>query len=150
MIDDNLFAKFERIQDPPVSEEMLGAYIEGNLGELDKLSVESSIAFNQELEDLLQAGIEINIYKMSDGHIDDDIDLSSLFLPDVEESLAFADYMEPSSFSFDDSLMELDATCASSNDFSEDSDFNDLNIHNTIEDDDFSDSSEDFDNNSYE
>ena len=37
MISDELLNKFDRIEDLPVSEEMLGAYLEGNLNE-DEIS----------------------------------------------------------------------------------------------------------------
>ena len=44
MIDDNLLAKFDRIQDLPVSEEMLGAYMEGNVDSCEASQIESVIS----------------------------------------------------------------------------------------------------------
>lgn len=43
MIDDELLAKFDRIQDLPVSEEMLGAYFEENLNSNDSAIVSDAI-----------------------------------------------------------------------------------------------------------
>ena len=37
MIDEELLNKFDRIQDLPVSEEMLGAYMEGNTSDDESL-----------------------------------------------------------------------------------------------------------------
>lgn len=150
MIDDELFAKFDRIQDFPVSEEMLGAYIEDKLGDLDKLYVESFIANNHEVEDLLQTGMKVDNYDMSDSYNSDNVDIFSLSLPEIEESLIHADNIESSDFSLEDSSLELDVANVSSNDFSENTDFNHLDFHVTLEDEDFSDSSENFNNNPYE
>lgn len=52
MIDEELLNKFDRIQDLPVSEEMLGAYLEGNLDTLEKLYVENEIISNDNLAQL--------------------------------------------------------------------------------------------------
>lgn len=43
MIDDELLNKFDRIQDLPVSEEMLGAYIEDKLNHSDREFVQQEI-----------------------------------------------------------------------------------------------------------
>lgn len=53
MINDELLAKFDRIQDLPVSEEMLGAYIEGNLDSTEFSEIADAIASNEALSDLL-------------------------------------------------------------------------------------------------
>ena len=54
MINDELLAKFDRIQDLPVSEEMLGAYIEGNLDNTESSEIATAIASNEALCDLLE------------------------------------------------------------------------------------------------
>lgn len=54
MINDELLAKFDRIQDLPVSEEMLGAYIEGNLDSTEFSEIADAIASNEALSDLLE------------------------------------------------------------------------------------------------
>jgi len=48
MIDDELLAKFDRIQDLPVSEEMLGAYLEDNLSAVENLQIEQQFIVNPE------------------------------------------------------------------------------------------------------
>lgn len=54
MIDDGLLNKFNHIRDLPVSEEMLGAYIEGNLSELEMDDVEMMLQYQPELNDLYE------------------------------------------------------------------------------------------------
>ena len=54
MINDELLVKFDRIQDLPVSEEMLGAYIEGNLDSTEFSEIADAIASNEALSDLLE------------------------------------------------------------------------------------------------
>lgn len=49
MIDDELLNKFDRIQDLPVSEEMLGAYMENNLSAIESLQVKQHIIDNPEI-----------------------------------------------------------------------------------------------------
>ncbi len=53
MIDDALFAKFDRIQDLPVSEEMLGAYLEGNLDDAESIVVNRAIDSCSKLSSLI-------------------------------------------------------------------------------------------------
>lgn len=48
MIDDELLAKFDRIQDLPVSEEILGAYLEDNLSAVENLQIEQQFIVNPE------------------------------------------------------------------------------------------------------
>lgn len=49
MIDEELLNKFDRIQDLPVSEEILGAYIEGNLNDAESILVSNMIDSNPDL-----------------------------------------------------------------------------------------------------
>ncbi len=51
MIDDELLAKFDRIQDLPVSEEILGTYLEGNLRGFELHEVQNLIEFDNNLAD---------------------------------------------------------------------------------------------------
>lgn len=48
MIDEELLNKFDRIQDLPVSEEMLGAYMEGNLNDAESILV-STMTFSYDI-----------------------------------------------------------------------------------------------------
>lgn len=66
MIDEELLNKFDRIQDLPVSEEMLGAYLEGNLDfyEMEDLS---NIANN---DTMLQSIIEETTCSIIDNESD--------------------------------------------------------------------------------
>ena len=45
MINDELLNKFARIQYLPVTEEMLGAYLEDNLSSIEILNIEQSIKY---------------------------------------------------------------------------------------------------------
>lgn len=77
MINDELLNKFARIKDLPVSEEMLGAYIEDKLPATDIHKIDELIA-NNELEPL------INDIKTSDLKIDNDeipLNLDNIKLP---------------------------------------------------------------------
>lgn len=54
MIDDALLAKFDRIQDLPVSEEMLGAYLENSLSDDEAGSFGGIIEDSDYLNDLIE------------------------------------------------------------------------------------------------
>lgn len=75
MIDDNLFAKFDSIEDLPISEEILGAYIEGNLNEGEILEIAPVISQDVMLSNLMnsieetQSGLN-NFEDFIDGQID--------------------------------------------------------------------------------
>lgn len=53
MIDEELLSKFDRIQDLPVSEELLGAYYEGKTTPSESLSIQSSISYDYSLQNIL-------------------------------------------------------------------------------------------------
>lgn len=53
MIDEELLNKFDRIQDLPISEEMLGAYMEGNLNDAEKGTVSELIYDNPRINSLV-------------------------------------------------------------------------------------------------
>lgn len=46
MINDALLSKFDRLRDLPVSEELLGAYVEGNLTAIENLQIEQTFITN--------------------------------------------------------------------------------------------------------
>ncbi len=48
MISDELLNKFDRIEDLPVSEEILGAYLEDNLSAVENLQIEQQFIVNPE------------------------------------------------------------------------------------------------------
>lgn len=86
MIDDELLNKFDRIQDLPVSEEMLGAYMEGNLNDVESILVSNMLDSNPELSRL---SYEIESYSndtLADSVIIDQAELftSELVLPTIE------------------------------------------------------------------
>lgn len=54
MIDEKLLNKFARVKDLPVSEELLGAYLEDNLDNFDSSQIMSAISSDEILSDLLE------------------------------------------------------------------------------------------------
>ncbi len=61
MIDDELLAKFDRIEELPISEEMLGAYAEVNLTDLEKLKISTIADSSSEISSLLCDLEDLNI-----------------------------------------------------------------------------------------
>lgn len=55
MINEDLFAKFDSIEDLPISEEMLGAYMEGNLTESEALEIAPVISRDGMLSNLMNS-----------------------------------------------------------------------------------------------
>ena len=53
MIDDELMKKFDNIEDLPISEEMLGAYLEGNLSDAESIVVNNTIDSFSELSSII-------------------------------------------------------------------------------------------------
>lgn len=91
MIDAELLNKFDRIQDLPVSEEMLGAYFEGNL-DCDEFSlIEDLLSSNIIANDIVNEIPESEVAQTDLGtlvsyhHIIDNI-----ILPDIEVALGVA------------------------------------------------------------
>ena len=54
MIDADLLHKFDSIEDLPVSEEMLGAYLEGNLDDAEVSEIESMLQNSSNLTDIYE------------------------------------------------------------------------------------------------
>lgn len=59
MIDDELMKKFDSIEDLPISEEMLGAYLEGNLDSVEASHVEFAMSEDSEFSDFVE-GVSSN------------------------------------------------------------------------------------------
>ncbi|MBD5194931.1 MAG: hypothetical protein HDS84_02205 [Bacteroidales bacterium] len=53
MIDDELMKKFDSIEELPISEEMLGAYLEGNLSDAESIVVNNTIDSFSELSSII-------------------------------------------------------------------------------------------------
>lgn len=87
MIDDELLNKFDRIQDLPVSEEMLGAYYEGKTTPSESLSIHSSIQDDSSLHSLLSDMTPIQD-SLINNSIDGEIDFpQDSFFNDVFENI---------------------------------------------------------------
>lgn len=88
MIDNELLAKFDRIQDLPFSEEMLGAYLEGNLDSCEASQIESVISRDSTLSEFVDSisldsdsildNLEQQIFEPTYPHFLSDIQLPSL------------------------------------------------------------------------
>lgn len=75
MIDDELLNKFDNINDLPVSEEMLGAYLEGNLDALEDVMVGSIYESHPDVKELVSYAL------------DDTPDVQSDFLNEIEADI---------------------------------------------------------------
>lgn len=108
MIDDELLAKFDRIQDLPVSEEMLGAYVEGNLDNFDSDVVSSAIS-----NDLFLMNLSHDV-KVSSNKLESEAEKSLCFFHndviDIDDSILFTNVNETieSSIPIHDDLIEID------------------------------------------
>lgn len=85
MINDDLLNKFNSIPDLPVSEEILGVYIEGRLNPLENMQVSSILEMESELSALDDSELD-NSY---DDFIFNEpetpsVDLDTIELPDIE------------------------------------------------------------------
>lgn len=107
MIDEELMSKFDRIQDLPVSEEMLGAYLEGNLDFYEMQDL-SNIANNdpmlQSIIEETTSGISDNGYDIDSTHSDSSYDEEI-----YEDALSGVDYESPhDNLDADDFLEDCD------------------------------------------
>lgn len=66
MISDELLNKFESIEDLPVSEEMLGAYMEGNLDPFETSQIESTLSEDAHLCEFVDEIAQDNISSILD------------------------------------------------------------------------------------
>lgn len=102
MINDELLAKFERIQDLPVSEEMLGAYMEGNVDSCEASQIESVISDDSALSEFVDSishdsgfildNLEQQIFDPTYPHFLSDIQLPSPGI-EIEPENFYQDYM---------------------------------------------------------
>ena len=106
------YEKLDKLMELPVSEEMLGAYLEGNLNEIEADSVHQLISQNDELLDISQT----DDY---DSNIDDEeIDLTNFQLPFISLTDSFYDdttSINIQEFEIDNILNELNTMKTSHN-----------------------------------
>lgn len=116
MIDDELMKKIDSIEDLPISEEMLGAYLEGNLHGSEFREISNLIHENSNLSDLA-GNIENDIYTINDMNFsigaelessyEYDVVLADSFLQEIGE-LEFYSFIDTSSMNGD---LILHCTC---------------------------------------
>jgi hypothetical protein len=100
MISDELLNKFNRIEDLPISEEMLGAYVEGNLDFYEEINISSEIQNSEYLSDMMQ---DINsIYNFDPFHT---APISDIEIP--TDSLLMASNHDFAELSWDDNHEEI-------------------------------------------
>lgn len=150
MISDELLSKFDSIEDLPISEEMLGSYIEGSL-DIDKTIIcEDIMAHDSSLNDLffeitndpsIQSEDEL-IFSFDSDFLDNGID-TFLTSPDM----VLFDSASPSDLSFEDSDLHVNNQILSDfhseeeySNYSEDTSFNDRDETFITDFDDLNDS----------
>lgn len=121
MIDDELMKKFDSIEDLPISEEMLGAYLEGNLTPSESEFVQNEIDSDLTLMNLSHSAlydyVEPTVF--FDSSLIDSIELPILIDEDLITDDSYLDYVPSmntidTDFSFelpdieDDFLSDLD------------------------------------------
>lgn len=89
MINDELLNKFARIKDLPVSEEMLGAYLEDNLSSIEILNIDSSIEEHSYLRDIIDSNINGSYHQQ----IEMPYDLISFEIP-VLATIQYDEYID--------------------------------------------------------
>ena len=134
MIDDELMKKFDSIEDLPISEEMLGAYLEGNLTESEISDVElmiqyqpnvcelyedvtQSVDFPYVSHDIMETVDYIGITSLDTDIVDfdsNDLGLSNIF---YDFDLPTLDDMIPNGDSFNNNNLGIDINLNPDNDF---------------------------------
>lgn len=77
MIDENLLNKFNQIEDLPVSEEMLGAYLEGNLDSFESSQIDSLLSNDSQLSNFVDDISHDDMIQLEKSLIDSqEVDLS--------------------------------------------------------------------------
>lgn len=84
MINDELLDKFDKIQDLPVSEEMLGAYLEGNLSNEENEYVHDAIE-----SDLTLMNITFSVSQPIPDVFFEDVVIDSIELPLINNEINF-------------------------------------------------------------
>lgn len=92
MINDDLLRKFDSIDDLPVSEELLGAYLEGNVNPIERSHIEYEMSEDSELSSFVNEldydsksildNLENQIFDPDYPHF-----LSDIQLPDIENAI---------------------------------------------------------------
>ena len=90
MINDELLNKFGRIEDLPVPEEMLGAYLEGNLDLLESSQIEFQISTDSYLSGLVD-DVKLDDVLNQDFLEDSELELQPLFMAESVELPVFED-----------------------------------------------------------
>lgn len=86
MIDEELLSKFDLIQDLPVSEELLGAYFEGNLSDSESIEVSSIIDSNPDLSYIsLEVGASTADFETSFQPTEEEFVSLDSGLPEIDE-----------------------------------------------------------------
>lgn len=140
MISDELLSKFDRIHDLPVSEEMLGAYLEGNLMGSEFREVHNLIGNDHDLCDFCESislDNQLSIDTLTPITIGDDIyingndniniDINSIALPLISSNFNFGELGqniitdEPALFlnEGDGSILDNDHTALDSTEFND-------------------------------
>lgn len=117
MIDELMINKFSDIEDLPVSEEMLGAYLEGNLDSYEMNDVLNAIQDNPMLLEIMEDVTTDDTFYITDSDIEDILNLedesSSNFT--VEDEADFADLSDDPDLDFDET--DWDASEGESEEF---------------------------------
>lgn len=148
MINDELLAKFDRIQDLPVSEEMLGAYLEEELTPSELFEIEVAMQDSPSLQYIVDSSI--NVDGDSDIKIPDSSCIDNYCLPIVPSDDFIG--LDSPLFSQETEDYEVSVACAMDSDNVLDSDdFSDPDLDNPFEEDDYSlDSLDNNDSSDYE
>lgn len=147
MINDDLLRKFDSIDDLPVSEEMLGAYIEGNLDSFETSQIETAISEDSSLsgfvKDIISDGepildnLEQQIFDSSYPNF-----MADIQLPNFEDGITHENF-------YDEHLVAACYTENPINDCLPDASFpsDSLFENNTTSDDSFDDGEESLNSN---
>lgn len=100
MISDELLSKFNRIQDLPVSEEMLGAYMENRLDSFEASQIESAISEDTQLSEFVDEISQDNVFNILD-NLDSQlfapispVFIAGLQLPNLDSDFANVPFQE--------------------------------------------------------
>lgn len=150
MINDDLLSKFERIEDLPISEEMLGAYIEGNLRGAEMREVQNLIHndnfvadFSNMIEDDITNQSGVNFGLLCPQNIDcffgatEEVDVSLHELPLIDVDLIagnqtsyFGELMHENDSSY---FLDYDEQMLNPKEFDDDSSNNNIETLDNLE-----------------
>lgn len=96
MIDEKLLNKFDRIHDLPISEEILGAYFEGNLSDSESIEVSSIIDTHPDLSFIsFEIGTNATDFGTELNHIDEEFVPLDFGLPEINEVGSYFQFHQP-------------------------------------------------------